>query len=85
VNVGHDQEIAIRALADLIVQRARSSSQVRFMSYRDAYGEEFEDVTHRRPLLNKLRALTGFTPRWTLADTLDDLIERERARHLRAA
>jgi UDP-glucose 4-epimerase len=51
----------------------------------DAYGDEFENATHRRPELNKLRALTGFTPEWTLGDTLDELIEIERASNLRVA
>lgn len=85
VNVGNDQEISIRDLAGLILQHARSASPLHFISYEDAYGEEFEDVTHRRPALNKLRALTGFDPVWTLSDTLNDLIERQRAQRLRAA
>lgn len=76
VNVGNDEEISIRDLAQIVVQRANSSSPLHFISYKDAYGEEFEDVTHRRPVLNKLRALTGFTPEWTLNETLDDLIQR---------
>lgn len=85
VNVGNDQEISIRDLATRIVKRANSSSPLHFMSYKDAYGEEFEDVTHRRPELNKLRALTGFEPEWTLSDTLDDLIERVQKTNLRVA
>jgi len=85
VNVGNDQEISIRGLAELVVQRAHSASPLQFISYKDAYGEEFEDVTHRRPTLNKLCALTGFSPQWTLADTLDDLIENERVKNLRVA
>ncbi|MBI3431536.1 MAG: GDP-mannose 4,6-dehydratase [Hydrogenophilales bacterium] len=85
VNVGNDQEISIRDLADLIVQSAHSASPLHFMSYKDAYGEEFEDVTHRRPVLNKLRALTGFAPQWTLTETLSDLIARECAKKLRVA
>lgn len=85
VNVGNDQEISIRGLAERIVQRARSASPLHFISYKDAYGEEFEDVTHRRPQLNKLRALTGFAPEWSLDDTLDNLIERECAKNLRVA
>ena len=85
VNVGNDQEISIRGLAELIVRRARSKSPLHFSSYADAYGEEFEDVTHRRPQLNKLRALTGFAPEWSLNDTLDDLIEQHRAINLRVA
>ncbi len=85
VNVGNDQEISIRGLAELIVQRACSASPLHYMSYKDAYGEEFEDVTHRRPVLNKLHALTGFMPEWKLSDTLDDLIERERSKIRRVA
>ena len=76
VNVGNDQEISIRGLAELIVEAAHSASSLRFLSYKEAYGEEFEDVTHRRPVLDKLRALTGFEPVWTLRNTLDDLIAR---------
>jgi UDP-glucose 4-epimerase len=85
VNVGNEQEISIRDLAELIVQRTRSTAPLHFISYKDAYGEEFEDVTHRRPVLNKLRALTAYSPAWTLTDTLDDLIERERTKNLRVA
>jgi UDP-glucose 4-epimerase len=85
INVGNDQEISIRDLAQLIVDRADSASPLQFMSYKDAYGEEFEDVTHRRPVLNKLRALTGFEPEWTLNQTLDDLIEKESRKIRRVA
>ncbi len=85
VNVGNDQEISIRDLATRIMQSAHSRSPLHYLSYKDVYGEEFEDVTHRRPSLNKLRALTGFEPEWTLDDTLDDLIEREAAKLRRVA
>lgn len=85
VNVGNDQEISIRALAELIVRRSQSRSPLHFLPYRDAYGEDHDDVSRRRPALNKLRALTAYAPEWSLADSLDDLIERERARNLYVA
>jgi UDP-glucose 4-epimerase len=85
VNVGNDQEISIRDLAELIVRRVRSASPLQFISYKEAYGEEFEDVTHRRPVLNKLKALTDFEPEWRLSDTLDELIARESAKLRRVA
>ncbi len=85
VNVGNDQEIAIRDLAEKIVERADSGSPIHYLSYKEAYGEEFEDVTHRRPELNKLKALTGFAPAWRLDDTLDDLIKQESAKIRRVA
>lgn len=85
VNVGNDQEISIHDLARRIIERSRSSSPIHFMSYKEAYGEEFEDVTHRRPVLNKLKALTGFAPEWTLDQTLDTLIKKENAKLRRVA
>lgn len=85
VNVGNDQEISIESLARLVIERAGSRSGIRHASYKEAYGEEFEDVTHRRPVLDKLRRLTGFEPRWTLVDTLDDLISRELVHEIHVA
>ena len=85
VNVGNDQEISIENLARLVIERAGTRSEIRRISYKDAYGEEFEDVSHRRPVLDKLRRLTGFTPKWTLVDTLDDLIARETVGEIQAA
>ncbi|MBI5751562.1 MAG: GDP-mannose 4,6-dehydratase [Hydrogenophilales bacterium] len=82
VNVGNDQEISIRGLAELTIQRAHSASTLQFIPYQEAYGEEFEDVTHRRPVLDKLRTLTGFAPEWKLDDTLDDLVAIERTKRL---
>ena len=57
-------------------QRARSNSPPSVIS------SQFENAT---PELNNLRALTGFTPEWTLSDTLGRLIEIERARSFRVA
>lgn len=78
VNVGNDREISINDLAQLVRERAGSKSSLRHISYGEAYGEEFEDIRHRRPRLDKLRGYTGFEPRWTLEQTIDDLVARER-------
>lgn len=78
VNVGNDREISIKDLAELVKLRADSASPIVFQSYQEAYGESFADSTHRRPVLDKLRQLTQFVPRWSLEDSLDDLIALER-------
>ena len=65
--------------------RAHSTSTLHYQTYEQAYGEAFEDITHRRPILDKLHALTGFTPKWTLEQTLDDLIATERKKLLQEA
>jgi UDP-glucose 4-epimerase len=77
VNLGNDQEITINDLADLVRRRAGSPSQIRRQSYAEGYGEEFADAVRRRPDLTRLKALIGFTPCWTLTQTIDDLIARE--------
>ena len=81
VNVGNNQEIAIRDLAQLISEQANSNAPLHFVPYAEAYGVEFEDMTHRRPDLTKLHALTGFNPKWSLIQTIDDLIRLERDKH----
>ncbi|NTW52710.1 MAG: NAD-dependent epimerase/dehydratase family protein [Chlorobiaceae bacterium] len=81
VNVGNNEEISILDLARLIVKRAGSSSPITFLSYKEAYGMEMDDQTHRRPILDKLQSLTGFKTKWSLYQTIDDLIALERKRN----
>lgn len=81
-NVGNDREISMNALAQLIIERAGSRSSIEHIPYLKAYGEDFEDIRRRRPCLDRLRALTGFVHRYTLEQTIDDLIAAQRARNL---
>ncbi len=78
VNLGNDQEISISDLATLVRRRAGSSSKIVHASYADGYGEHFDDVARRRPDLIRLKSMIDFAPRWTLTETIDDLIARER-------
>jgi len=80
VNVGNAQEISIGELAELVRQRAKSNSKITFTPYLEAYGDGFEDVFRRRPNLTLQTRLTGYHPRWTLIETIDDLIDIERKR-----
>ncbi len=81
VNVGDDQEISMKDLAEMIRERAGSKSKLTFTSYKEAYGEDFTDVRRRRPSLEKLINLTGFKHRWDLTGTIDDLILRAKAQY----
>ena len=85
VNVGNDREISIGDLARLVRDRAGTGSPITFQPYRQAYGEDFEDITRRRPVLAKMRELTGFRHRYTLEQTIDDLLAAARRRDPAAA
>lgn len=81
VNVGCDRECSILDLALIIRKQAGSNSQIRYVPYKEAYGIDFIDVKRRRPDLKKLKKLTGFTPQWTLEQTIDEIIYSAKKRY----
>lgn len=85
VNVGNDREISIKELAELVKERAGSTSQIIYIPYNEAYGEGFVDIPKRKPSLEKLFSLINFQYKWSLEDTIDDLIARARHVQLKEA
>ncbi|GLY85866.1 UDP-glucose 4-epimerase [Actinoallomurus iriomotensis] len=77
-NIGSSEEISIGRLAEAIIARCESRSRIELIPYEEAYGAGFEDMQRRVPDTTKLRALTGWQPRYTLADVLNDAITEAR-------
>lgn len=75
VNVGNDQPITIRALAERVLELTGSSSSLESVPYEKAYAAGFEDMRQRRPALQKLERLTGFRPRRPLDDIIHEVAE----------
>jgi UDP-glucose 4-epimerase len=78
-NIGFDREISIYELAQRVIAHADSPSEIRLIPYREAYDEGFEELGRRRPDTTALRELTGWEPRRTVDDAIDDVILYERA------
>jgi len=78
-NVGNTQEIQISELAQKVVELTGSSSKIEYMSYKDAYGEGFEDMQRRVPDISKIRNLIGWQPEVNLDELLQKVIAYERA------
>jgi UDP-glucose 4-epimerase len=74
VNVGNDKECRILDLAHLICKKTNSQSKMIFIPYQEAYGVPFTDVKRRQPSLKKLKELTGFEQKWSLEDTIDNIL-----------
>lgn len=72
-NVGSDQPITIRALAELVIKTLQSSSEIRTIPYAEAYAAGFEDLQQRRPALTRIREAVGFAPRFELEETVRDV------------
>ena len=78
VNFGNDQEIAINDLAEMVRRQSGAASPIRHLSRVEAYGEDFADASRRRPDLTRLKGFVDSRPRWTISQTIDDLIAAER-------
>jgi len=77
-NIGGGEEITIKQLARLVKAAAQSSSEIRYISYDEAYEEGFEDITRRVPDLSKITRLIGFRPTRGIREILQDLIDHLR-------
>jgi UDP-glucose 4-epimerase len=78
INIGNDEEISIKNLAEKAVKMTGSRSEISFISYDDAYGEGFEDMQRRVPCLEKARKLIGYQPTRKLDDIINDVAEQFR-------
>jgi len=77
-NIGSDFPVTILQLAQEIIQRVDPSVKVEFMPYREAYGDDFEDVRRRVPDVSRLEKMLGQKPTMTLGAILDDIIRWKR-------
>ena len=78
-NIGNDQEVTIRALAEMIVAATGSASRIRLVPYASVYPEGFEDMARRLPDISKLERAIGFRPRRPLSEIISDVIAEKRS------
>jgi UDP-glucose 4-epimerase len=79
-NIGSDEEVTINELSDVVRDVTRSRSPVVHRSYKDVFGEEFEDMARRVPDLTRVRELIGYAPSKNLREIVEAVAE-----HLRGA
>ena len=73
-NIGSQEEISIKALAERVVKMAESSSKIDLIPYNEAYEEGFEDMQRRVPDVSKINSLVGFEPRFNLGHIIKEVI-----------
>jgi UDP-glucose 4-epimerase len=79
-NVGSTNRISILDLAQRILELTGSSSELRFVPYDRVYEQGIEDMLHRIPSTEKIRAAIGWRPEHTLEEILSDVLADVRAR-----
>ena len=78
-NVGNENEITIKELAELVIKKCNSKSKIEYIPYEKAYGNGFEDMKRRKPDLNKIRKLINYSPKIDLDSIINQVIEYQRS------
>jgi UDP-glucose 4-epimerase len=73
-NIGSNQEVTIRDLAERVRLLTGSDSEIVCVPYEQAYGEGFEDMPRRVPDISKIGALVGYRPTRSLDQILESVI-----------
>ena len=77
-NIGSQNEVTIKSLAEQVVAMTGSSSEITFVPYESVYPAGFEDMTRRVPDTSKLFNTVGFRPETPLAKIIEDVIAEKR-------
>ena len=72
-NVGGNGEVTIRQLAEKVIERTNSTSQIKYIPYTDAYPAGFEDMQRRVPDITKINKSIGWEPTHTLDSIIDSV------------
>jgi UDP-glucose 4-epimerase len=78
-NIGSDEPISIRELAQRVVEQLNPHAPIEFVPYEEVFGAGFEDIRHRAPDLTRIRTTIGYQPRYSLDDAIRALAEQHRA------
>lgn len=72
-NVGSQEEVSIRELAERVIRVVGSNSKIVFIPFDQAFGPDFEDMQRRVPDIRKVQQLIGFQPCYQLDDIIRDV------------
>ena len=73
-NVGSSNEISIIDLAQKVISKLNSSSQILFKSFSENFGEEFEEASSRVPSIAKIQSAIGWHSTKGIDEIIDDIV-----------
>ena len=72
-NVGGNQLITIKALAEKVIKFTNSNSKIEYKTYKEVYGADFEEPNSRVPDINKIKSAIGWSPKKGLDEIISEL------------
>ena len=73
INIGNNKEISINGLAQMIIAKTGSMSEIVYVPYEEAYGDGFEDMERRVPNIDLINQLVGWRPKRDLSTIITDI------------
>ena len=74
-NIGQTEEITIKNLAELVISKTNSNSQIIYKSHEDVFGKAFEDPKRRTPGIDKIIKFTGIKPTKNIDFMIENIID----------
>ena len=74
-NIGQTEEITIKDLAELVISKTNSNSQIIYKSHEDVFGKAFEDPKRRTPGIDKIIEFTGIKPTKNIDFMIENIID----------
>ena len=73
-NIGQTEEITIKELAELIIEKSNSNSKIIYKSHEEVFGKSFEDPNRRTPGIKKIVEFTGIKPSKNIEFMVENII-----------
>jgi len=73
-NIGNDEPISIKQLAERVIAISGSSSKIQLIPYEQAFSKHHGDIYKRVPDLTKIKAAISYRPKHSLDDIIRDML-----------
>ena len=78
-NVGSTERVTIDELSQRVLALTGSISPIVRVPYDEVYGQGIEDMLHRQPSIERIKAAVGWEPTLSLDEILRDVVDHTRS------
>jgi UDP-glucose 4-epimerase len=73
-NLGSDEPVTIKTLAERVIALSGSESNIKFVPYETAFSKNHGDIHKRLPNLSKIKSVVSYSPKLLLDDIIRDCL-----------
>ena len=73
-NIGNDQPVSIKDLAQRVVELSKSASNIKLIPYEQVFSKHHGDIYRRVPDLSKIRSTIQYEPKYDLDNIIKDML-----------